>query len=258
MVSAVLARNVYINFGRPMFPNLYCILVSPTGMRKTTTLQLVTISPATCFRKRLSSHGVTSNQAVFLEYLAHPDKLWLIDEDVILENWAHDAAGKQVARQVLTLHGCPPWRESYIKHKRQRVRRSRRFRRVATTRALLSRCDALDLQLVATTRFFRLEATNSFAAILVASTLSTSSHPAHYERFSALRRCGGCGRFRWGLTGGELRGAWVSEINRTANSLERLRQPRFHANFGRIFERPRFRPRYQARHNSVICCGTAS
>ena len=31
------------------------LLVSPTGMRKTTTLQLVTISPATCFRKRLSS-----------------------------------------------------------------------------------------------------------------------------------------------------------------------------------------------------------
>jgi hypothetical protein len=44
----------------------------------------------------------------------------LIDEDVILENWAHDAAGKQVARQVLTLHGCPPWKESYIKRKKGR------------------------------------------------------------------------------------------------------------------------------------------
>ena len=28
VISAVLARNVYINFGRRMFPNLYCILVT--------------------------------------------------------------------------------------------------------------------------------------------------------------------------------------------------------------------------------------
>jgi hypothetical protein len=35
-----------------------------------------------------------------------------------LNNWAHDAAEKQVARQILTLHDCPPWRESYIKHKK--------------------------------------------------------------------------------------------------------------------------------------------
>jgi hypothetical protein len=73
--------------------------------------------------------GVTSNQALFLEYLAHPDKLWLIDEDVILHNWAHDAAGKQLARQVLTLYDCPPWRESYDKHKQKWARRSRRFHR---------------------------------------------------------------------------------------------------------------------------------
>ena len=61
--------------------------------------------------------AVTSNQALFLECLTHPDKLRLIDEDVILDNWAHDAAGKQVARHILTLHDCPPWRESYIKQR---------------------------------------------------------------------------------------------------------------------------------------------
>ena len=64
--------------------------------------------------------GIASNQALFLEYLDYPDKLWLIDEgNVILSNWAHDAAGKQVAKQILTLYDCAPWRESYIKHKEQ-------------------------------------------------------------------------------------------------------------------------------------------
>ena len=74
--------------------------------------------PVACFPKEAFVSGVTSNQALFLEYLKHPDKLWLIDEgNVILDNWAHDAAGKGVARQILALYDCPPWRESYLKHK---------------------------------------------------------------------------------------------------------------------------------------------
>ena len=120
VISAVLARNVYINFGRRMFPNLYCILVTRPGLRKSTTVQLVTHIARNLLLKEAFVSGVTSNQALFLEYLKHPDKLWLIDEgNVILDNWAHDAAGKGVARQVLALYDCPPWRESYVKHKKK-------------------------------------------------------------------------------------------------------------------------------------------
>ena len=118
VISAVLARNVYINFGRRMFLNLYCILVTSPGLRKSTTVQLVTHIASNLLLEEAFVSGVTSNQALFLEYLKHPDKLWLIDEgNVILDNWAHDAAGKGVARQVLALYDCPPWRESYVKHK---------------------------------------------------------------------------------------------------------------------------------------------
>ena len=40
----------------------------------------------------------------------------------------------------------------------------------------------------------------------------------------------------------------LSDLVRIAEKLgaKRLRQPRFHANFGRIFERPQFRPRFHA------------
>ena len=100
-----------------MFPNLYCILVTSPGLRKSMTVQLVTHIASDLLVEEAFVSGVTSNQALFLEYLKHPDKLWLIDEDVILDNWAHDAAGKGVARQVLALYDCPPWRESYVKHK---------------------------------------------------------------------------------------------------------------------------------------------
>ena len=36
LISAILARNVFIAFGERMFPNLYSILVAKTGLRKTT------------------------------------------------------------------------------------------------------------------------------------------------------------------------------------------------------------------------------
>ena len=120
VVSAVLARNVFIDFGGRKYPNLYNILVAKPGLRKSTTVQLVTHIARNLLPKETFIFGVTSNQALFLEYLAHPDKLWLIDEgNVILANWAHDAAGKQVAKQVLTLYDCSPLRESYIKHRKE-------------------------------------------------------------------------------------------------------------------------------------------
>jgi hypothetical protein len=47
----------------------------------------------------------------------------LIDEgNVILDNWALDAAGKQMAGQLLALYDCPPWRETYLKHKEKEAK----------------------------------------------------------------------------------------------------------------------------------------
>ena len=78
-----------------MSPNLYCILVTSPGLRKSTPVQLVTHIASNLLLEEAFFSGVTGNQALFLEYLKHPDKLWLIDEgNVILDNWAHDAAGR--------------------------------------------------------------------------------------------------------------------------------------------------------------------
>ena len=120
VISACLARNVYIDFGGRKYPNLYNILVTRPGLRKTTTINLAAYIARSLLLKEAFVSGITSNQALFLEYLKYPDKLWLIDEgNVILANWAHDAAGKQVAKRVLTLYDCSLWRENYIKHKEE-------------------------------------------------------------------------------------------------------------------------------------------
>ena len=121
VVAGALGRNVYINFGQRIFPNLYHVIVAPPGLRKSTTVQLVThIARSLLPKEAFIPGGFTSSQALFSEYLKHPDKLWVIDEgDVILDNWAHDAAGKGVALKILALYDCPPWVENYLKHEKK-------------------------------------------------------------------------------------------------------------------------------------------
>jgi Protein of unknown function (DUF3987) len=96
VISAVLARNVYIAFGQRIFPNLYHVIVAKPGLRKSATVDLVTrIARSLLPEEAFIPSGATSVQALFPEYLIHPDKLWVIDEgNVILDNWARDPAGK--------------------------------------------------------------------------------------------------------------------------------------------------------------------
>lgn len=97
VISAALGRNVHIAFGQRIFPNLYHVIVAKPGLRKSTTIDLVTHIARSLLPKETFVSGVTSVQALFLEDPAYPDKLWLIDEDGVLNNWACDAAGKGVA-----------------------------------------------------------------------------------------------------------------------------------------------------------------
>ena len=117
VISASLGRNVHVIFGRRLFCNVYCILAAPAGMRST-VIDLVTHIAKTLLPEAAIFSGFTSASAAFLEYLRHSDRLWLVGEDV-LNNWAHDPAGRGVVRQLLALHECRGWRESYLRNKKE-------------------------------------------------------------------------------------------------------------------------------------------
>jgi hypothetical protein len=72
VLAGALGRNVHIAFGGRMFPNLYCILVSPTGIRKSTTINLAAYVAKRLLPQEAFVSGVTSNQTLFLEYLTIP------------------------------------------------------------------------------------------------------------------------------------------------------------------------------------------
>ena len=118
VVSRLLARRVFLRFGVDKFPNLYHVLTTKPGLRKSTTIQIVehiakALLPASAF-----IGGASSEQALFKSYQAECDKLWIEDEgNTVLSNWANDAAGKMVAKRMLKLYDCREWRENYIRHK---------------------------------------------------------------------------------------------------------------------------------------------
>lgn len=61
--------------------------------------------------------SVASDEALFTEYDAHPDKILIEDEgNQILSNWANTSYGKIVAKRYLKLFDCKPYQVSFMKN----------------------------------------------------------------------------------------------------------------------------------------------
>jgi|LakMenEpi03Aug12_release.lakeMendotaPanAssembly.Ray.scaffolds.fasta_scaffold92698_2 hypothetical protein len=120
IVSRLLARRVFIRFAGRKYANLYSLLVTKPGLRKSTNIRLV----EKLGRALLPSHafigGATSEQALFKQYQADPDRLLIEEEgNTVLSNWASDAAGKIVAKRFLKLYDCASWQQDYIRQKEE-------------------------------------------------------------------------------------------------------------------------------------------
>ncbi|MBA3351276.1 MAG: hypothetical protein H0U23_02410 [Blastocatellia bacterium] len=118
IVSRILARGVWIEFGGMTFPNLFSMLVTPPGLRKSTTIGLADdfarqpgMLPSNAFLE-----GASSEQALFKAYQDNPDRLFIEDEgNATITNWANDAQGKLVSKRMLKLYDCRPWSQAYMR-----------------------------------------------------------------------------------------------------------------------------------------------
>ncbi|HEY2711406.1 MAG TPA: hypothetical protein VGI60_02745 [Chthoniobacterales bacterium] len=116
IVARLLGRKVWMVFGPRKFTNIFNVLVSPPGFRKSTTIGLAervarAILPSDAFLE-----GATSEQALFKSFQGQPDRLLIEDEgNTLLSNWSNDAAGKQVSKRFLRLYDCGPWSQNYIR-----------------------------------------------------------------------------------------------------------------------------------------------
>ena len=118
MVSRLLARRVFIRFGVAKYSNLYHVLTTKPGLRKSTTIQVAEYMAKALLPPSAFVGGASSEQALFKSYQVECDKLWIEDEgNTILSNWSNDAAGKIVAKRMLKLYDCRDWRQNYIRQK---------------------------------------------------------------------------------------------------------------------------------------------
>ena len=134
VVSRLLARRVFIRFAGRKYPNLYSLLVTKPGLRKSTNIRLVSklgraLLPASAFIE-----GATSEQALFKQYRASADRLLIEEEgNTVLSNWASDAAGKIVAKRFLRLYDCASWQQDYIRQEEEEGEAMQRIEETSTS-----------------------------------------------------------------------------------------------------------------------------
>jgi hypothetical protein len=116
IVARLLSRNVFIRFSGNKYPNVYNMLVTPPGFRKSTSIKLVERLARALLPYDALLEGVSSEQALFKLYQRNPDRLLIEDEgNTLLSNWGSDAAGKLVAKRFLRLYDCGSWTQTYIR-----------------------------------------------------------------------------------------------------------------------------------------------
>ena len=118
LAAACMARRAHMPFaGGMLYPNLFCMLVAFAGDGKSTAINPVEKIARFAFgqQDRLMK-GSMSVEAMFERYLVHPDKFWIQDEgNTMLKHWADSAPGQAVSKQMLELHDCRRWEQSYMR-----------------------------------------------------------------------------------------------------------------------------------------------
>ena len=116
VVSRSLARRVFVRFAGRKYPNLYSLIVTRPGLRKSTSIGLAERLARALLLADAFLEGACSEQALFKCYQLQPDKLLIEEEgNTLLSNWASDAAGKIVAKRFLKLYDCRSWTQTYIR-----------------------------------------------------------------------------------------------------------------------------------------------
>lgn len=116
VISAKLGRRVWIDFGGPKYSNLFSMVVTGPGLRKSTTISLAEKVAREILQDDSLIPSVGSEQALFELYLENPDRLLVESEgNTILSEWASTSCGKSVAKRFLKLYDCEGWSQNYMR-----------------------------------------------------------------------------------------------------------------------------------------------
>jgi DNA polymerase I-like protein with 3'-5' exonuclease and polymerase domains len=129
--AALVARRVWIDFGGPLYLNLFALIAGKPGDRKSFTIKIAKriaqiILPSESFLPQsLSAEGL------FNEYNEEdggcPDKICIIDDAAnLLSTWRTSCYGERVADQMLCLYDCEGLSEAFRRNKKEAAKTVKR------------------------------------------------------------------------------------------------------------------------------------
>lgn len=122
VISAILARRVWIEFDGKKYPNIYSLLAARPGFRKSTTIKLGEGLLKRLLTADRFSSPCASEEALFDEYDPAEggslDKVLIVDEgNSLLANWVNSSYGQIVAKRYLSLYDGRGWRMAFRRNK---------------------------------------------------------------------------------------------------------------------------------------------
>jgi hypothetical protein len=128
LAGALLQRRVHMPWGaRPLYPNVFGMVVGKPGDRKSSTINLSNRVARVCLP---SEHWLPPNlspESMFEEYLPCSDKLLIVDDaNTILTDWKNGGNGERVASRFLELYDCNGFSESFMRNKKKESTTPRR------------------------------------------------------------------------------------------------------------------------------------
>jgi DNA polymerase-1 len=129
--ASFVARRVYIDFGGPLYLNLFNLIVGPPGDRKSFTIKL----PARIAHLLLPTERflppILSVEGLFDEYCPEeggdPDQICIVDDAaIVLSTWHSSTYGERVADVMLRLYDCQGLSEAFRRNKKKKDGRVKR------------------------------------------------------------------------------------------------------------------------------------
>jgi hypothetical protein len=121
MIAALIGRNIWFELDRRKYPNIYALLTSDPGGRKTSVMGLSKQMLKEIIGPDAEDHflsDASSPEALFDEFDYKADKIWMVGEATpILHSWAFSPQGQTISKRLLSVYDCEGWSETYKRNK---------------------------------------------------------------------------------------------------------------------------------------------
>jgi hypothetical protein len=131
LCSSLVGRRIWIDFGGPLYLNLFTLIVGKPGDRKSFTIKLAQRIAHVLLGSESFLAPILSHEGLFQEYCQEeggcPDKVCIVDDAaILLSTWRLSSYGERVADTMLRLYDCEGLSEAFRRNKKESTKTVKR------------------------------------------------------------------------------------------------------------------------------------